>query len=88
MWLIFQSLVIQRTERRPRLKRQLDHGDHELNTNAKLHLSLLTPELCKATQIADRQMVAGTRRELMNNLIYIVGLIVVIVAVLSFFGLR
>jgi hypothetical protein len=27
-------------------------------------------------------------RNLMNNLIYIVGLIVVIVAVLSFFGLR
>lgn len=27
-------------------------------------------------------------RNLMNNLIYIVGLIVVVVAVLSFFGLR
>jgi small-conductance mechanosensitive channel len=31
---------------------------------------------------------AGTRRKLMNGLIYIVGLIVVILAVLSFFGLR
>ena len=31
---------------------------------------------------------AGTRRNLMNGLIYLVGLIVVILAILSFFGLR
>lgn len=30
----------------------------------------------------------GTRRDIMNGLIYLVGLIVVIMAVLSFFGLR
>ena len=30
----------------------------------------------------------GTRRNLMNGLIYLVGLIVVILAVFSFFGLR
>jgi hypothetical protein len=33
-------------------------------------------------------MERGTRRKLMNGLIYLVGLIVVILAVLSFFGLR
>jgi len=31
---------------------------------------------------------AGTRRNPMNGLIYLVGLVVVILAVLSFFGLR
>jgi hypothetical protein len=31
---------------------------------------------------------SGTRGKLMNGLIYLVGLVVVILAVLSFFGLR
>jgi hypothetical protein len=33
-------------------------------------------------------MAAGYRRKNMNGLIYLVGLVVVILAVLSFFGLR
>jgi hypothetical protein len=33
-------------------------------------------------------MAAGHTEEIMNGLIYLVGLVVVILAVLSFFGLR
>jgi hypothetical protein len=44
-------------------------------------------ELCRLRQIVDCDG-AGTRRNLMNGLIYLVGLIVVILAILSFFGLR
>jgi hypothetical protein len=44
-------------------------------------------ELCRLRQIVNSDG-AGTRRNLMNGLIYLVGLIVVILAVLSFFGLR
>jgi predicted nucleic acid-binding Zn ribbon protein len=42
-------------------------------------------ELCRVAAL----MSAGTRRRLaMNGLIYLVGLVVVVLAVLSFFGLR
>ena len=44
-------------------------------------------ELCRLRLIMDCDG-AGTRRNLMNGLIYLVGLIVVILAILSFFGLR
>ena len=44
-------------------------------------------ELCRLRQIVNSDG-ADTRRNLMNGLIYLVGLIVVILAVLSFFGLR
>ena len=54
---------------------------------AKIACCSRSVELCWSRQIVDCDG-AGTRRNLMNGLIYLVGLIVVILAVLSFFGLR
>ncbi|TPM37523.1 hypothetical protein FJ967_16000 [Mesorhizobium sp. B2-3-4] len=31
---------------------------------------------------------AGNRREIMNNIIWLVGAVVIVIAILSFFGLR
>jgi hypothetical protein len=46
-------------------------------------------ELCRSRKIVGPEMAAGLMEEdTMNGLIYLVGLIVVILAVLSFFGLR
>jgi hypothetical protein len=46
-------------------------------------------ELCRSRKIVGREMAAGHWRRIpMHGLIYLVGLIVVILAVLSFFGLR
>jgi hypothetical protein len=46
-------------------------------------------ELCRSRKIVGSEMAAGhVEEDTMNGLIYLVGLIVVILAVLSFFGLR
>jgi hypothetical protein len=37
---------------------------------------------------AERHRLVALERNTMNNLIYVVGLVVVVIAVLSFFGLR
>ena len=45
-------------------------------------------ELCQSRQIVAPEMAAGLTEETMHGLIYLVGLIVVSLAILSFFGLR
>jgi hypothetical protein len=55
---------------------------------AGLHLFLASGELCLARPIVDHQMGGNTEQVKMNGIIYLVGLVVVILAVLSFFGLR
>jgi hypothetical protein len=45
-------------------------------------------ELCQSRQIVGWEWSGAIRRKNMNGLIYLVGLVVVILAVLSFFGLR
>ena len=54
----------------------------------QLHLFPGMEELSQTRQIVALEHWAGTGSKLMNGLIYLVGLIVVILAVLSFFGLR
>ncbi len=39
-------------------------------------------------QVRDTKRVTLARRKAMNSVIYLVGLIVVVIAILSFFGLR
>lgn len=45
--------------------------------------------LCALAYRAARRIALPTRKETqMNNIIYLVGLVVVVIAILSFFGLR
>ncbi|PYE29622.1 hypothetical protein C8J32_1011495 [Rhizobium sp. PP-CC-3A-592] len=50
---------------------------------------ILPPERAKWNETRNHAFVTcQTREPVMNNIIYIVGLVVVVLAVLSFFGLR
>ncbi len=50
---------------------------------------ILLPERAKWNETGNHAFVTcQTREPVMNNIIYIVGLVVVVLAVLSFFGLR
>ena len=47
-----------------------------------------TPDYVRSLMAQARACMTGTQESGVNNIIYIVGLVVVVVAVLSFFGLR